>query len=142
MRILICGARDFADRELLAMALDMVQKTLDPEPIVIHGDAKGADRMAGHEAGIRGLWCWPCPAKWYRQGRAAGPLRNQRMLEQARPDWVLAFPADNSKGTWDMVCRAEGAGLPIWIVRRSQQGLGLEARNTSAGPTPTPEPKP
>jgi hypothetical protein len=31
-------------------------------------------------------------AEWERLGRKAGPIRNQRMLEEGKPDLVVAFP--------------------------------------------------
>lgn len=131
VRILVCGSRDFSDRALMDEALNAVAARLDPEPILIHGDARGADRMAGHEGLIRGWWVWRCEAKWNQRGKAAGPIRNQRMLEQARPEWALAFPIGNSKGTADMLRRLDAAEVPTWIIRRTDQGMGIEIRNVA-----------
>lgn len=46
-----------------------------------------------------------------------GPLRNQRMLEEGKPDLVVAFPGGG--GTKDMVRRAAKAGVPIHEVNRA-----------------------
>lgn len=54
------------------------------------------------------------PADWEKHGRAAGPIRNEKMLIVGTPDMVLAFPG--GRGTADMIRKAEAAGLP---VRRS-----------------------
>ncbi len=86
--------------------------------------------MFSHEATTRGWWVWSCPANWER-GRRGGPLRNQRMLDEAKPDWVVAFPTEKSKGTWDMVRRAEKAGVPIWIVRYGENGIEIEERRAA-----------
>lgn len=51
------------------------------------------------------------PADWKRDGRGAGPIRNQRMIDEGKPHIVIAFPG--GKGTADMVMRAEMAGIPV-----------------------------
>lgn len=58
------------------------------------------------------------PANWQRYGRAAGPVRNQQMLDEGKPDLILAFHQDivNSKGTADMIRRANRAGVPTRIL--------------------------
>jgi hypothetical protein len=58
------------------------------------------------------------PADWEQYGRAAGPIRNQQMLE-AKPDRVFAFHEDleHSKGTGDMVRRARKAGVPVEVIK-------------------------
>lgn len=48
-------------------------------------------------------------------GKAAGPIRNQRMLDEGKPDLVVAFPG--GRGTADMVRRAKAAGVPVRLNR-------------------------
>ena len=54
------------------------------------------------------------PADWTRYGYAAGPIRNQQMLDEGRPSLVLAFHNDfeHSKGTKDMIDKARKANIP------------------------------
>jgi hypothetical protein len=59
---------------------------------VIEGDAHGADRMAGEWARRHGVENTKFCADWDRLGRKAGPIRNQLMLDEGRPDLVVAFP--------------------------------------------------
>ena len=51
--------------------------------LLLHGGARGADAAiarAAHQLG----WCsLVMPAEWGRHGRAAGPIRNRELLEQA-----------------------------------------------------------
>lgn len=89
--------------------------------VVIHGGAKGADRMAKDWALEKGCDLVPFPAEWEKYGRKAGPIRNQRMLDEGKPDIVLAFPDKDSVGTWDMVKRAQKAGLEVLV----HTGVGL-----------------
>jgi hypothetical protein len=57
------------------------------------------------------------PADWTKYGKAAGPIRNQEMLDMD-PDLVLAFHSDldNSKGTKDMVARARKKGVKVIVI--------------------------
>jgi hypothetical protein len=51
------------------------------------------------------------PADWAKHGRAASPIRNQQMLDEGRPNLVVAFPG--GRGTADMVRRARSAGVEV-----------------------------
>jgi hypothetical protein len=118
VKVLVCGDRNWTDRKLISRELAAL---VPPEGIVmtvIHGAARGADTIGGEVAHLMGAGVRPFPADWAFYGRAAGPTRNQRMLDDGKPDLVLAFHDDlaNSKGTADMVRRAEKAGVPVKIV--------------------------
>lgn len=117
MRVLICGGRGFSDRpamlrffaELVALA-----DGRDVTPVIIHGGAQGADRLADRIATALQFPVQRFPAEWDRHGPAAGPIRNRQMLEQGKPDMVVAFPG--GKGTAHMVSAAEDAGVPVQKV--------------------------
>ena len=83
----------------------------------MHGGARGADSIAGEEAKEFGLTVLAFSADWRRYGRAAGPIRNLQMLEEGKPDLVIAFHADldHSKGTKDMVEQARKAGIKVEV---------------------------
>ncbi len=107
---------------------------------LIEGCADGADRIACHyhpelekfHHHFKVVWenCLPdCPSDpKHRKKRAngdeycprVGPARNQRMLDEGKPQVVFAFTDDlkNSKGTKDMVTRAKRAGVPTYIISR------------------------
>ena len=55
--------------------------------------------------------------EWDELGKKAGPLRNQRMLDEGKPNLVVAFPGGG--GTKDMVRRAVKARVPIHEVNRA-----------------------
>jgi len=55
--------------------------------------------------------------EWDKIGKKAGPLRNQRMLDEGKPDLVVAF--SGSGGTKDMVRRAVKAGVSVHEVNRA-----------------------
>lgn len=106
VRVLVCGGRDYNDREAIGYYLD----SLKPRPeIIINGGARGADSHANAWAVWRQVRQWVFYPDWETHGRAAGPMRNQRMLDEAKPDLVVAFPGGS--GTADMVSRAKKAGV-------------------------------
>ena len=112
-RILICGSRDWTSHNTIKSVLSNYSK----EIIVITGGCRGADTIAENVAKNLGMTVQVFNADWKKYGRAAGPIRNQKMLEE-KPDLVIAFHEnlDNSKGTKDMVNRARKAGIEIMIV--------------------------
>ena len=126
-RVLICGGRDFEDMARLSSVLHSLcndknwvvanyrSNSYRPDIIVISGMAKGADTLATEWAKLNQLPILEFPANWDLHGKAAGPLRNQLMLHEGRPDIVVAFPTEKSKGTWDMIKRAQKAGVPVII---------------------------
>lgn len=116
MRILVCGDRDWRDEEAIWRILDQYLETHHPDDLLlIQGDAPGADTYAKMWAEERQIDHLSFPARWRLQHRAAGPIRNKRMLEVGKPDIVHAFHDDlpHSKGTADMVRIAKAAGVKI-----------------------------
>lgn len=112
LRLLVCGGRYFCDGEALRRWMN--EATVDriaAEVVVIHGGARGADYLAGEIARQAGVRVIVCPADWSTHGAAAGPIRNQAMLDDHAPTLVLAAPGGD--GTNDMVRRARRAGIPI-----------------------------
>ena len=51
--------------------------------LLLHGGARGADAAIGRAAQQLGWSSAVMPAQWERHGRAAGPIRNRELLEQA-----------------------------------------------------------
>lgn len=118
MRLLVCGSRLWADYAKVEEVLGRVTADVD-EVVLIHGAARGADRMAADVARKRGWTVESHRAEWERAGRGAGMARNRRMLLTGRPDFVVAFideRARPSKGTRDMIRRAKEAGLHGLVV--------------------------
>jgi hypothetical protein len=117
MKVLVCGGRDFNDWDLLHEVLNGLNndKAID---CIIEGDARGADRLAGQWAQQHGIGLRIFVPEYDQFGpRLAPPLRNQRMLDEGKPDLVVAFPGGG--GTKDMISRAIKAGVPIHEVNRA-----------------------
>ena len=111
-RVLVCGGRDFTEWVKVWFQL----KDLPRDTVIVHGGARGADSLAEKEASGLGLTTEVYEADWENDGRAAGPIRNQRMLDTGI-DLVIAFAGGN--GTADMVRRARKAGVEVIEVDRA-----------------------
>lgn len=108
MRVLICGGRDFTDKNYFWKKMDEISESFDfdnKQPIIIiSGKARGADTLAEEYANECGWEFRGYPAKWKLFGKAAGVFRNQEMLDNEEPDLVIVFPGGT--GTSDMKTRA------------------------------------
>jgi hypothetical protein len=113
MRVLVCGGRNFNKKKLIFSTLDAVRWQYGID-CIIHGGATGADYWSG---------IWGCraavpvevfSADWKKYGRAAGPIRNRHMLNEGKPDIVVAFPG--GKGTANMVQRARDRIIQVLEV--------------------------
>ncbi len=133
-KILVTGGREYGktkgEREALWHTL---RDQVEPHDkyfgyvVIIHGGCKrrvildgyyqyiGADYLAGEWAKLCGYRCEEYPADWEEYGKAAGPIRNQQMIDEGKPDLAIVCPG--GKGTADMVARLKKAGIPIVEVK-------------------------
>ena len=151
-RVLVCGGRKWGellvargappDQIEAARALQSSQKqavfddlsrimTKRVIDIIIEGGAAGADACAKSWAFRHWVKSKTYKADWKR-GPAAGPMRNQRMIDDGKPDLVLAFPG--GKGTLDMITRARAAGIEV--IDRGEIKIGEPVWIDSAGKAP------
>lgn len=116
MKILVCGGRDFSNRDLVDDNLALfINEDYLSLPMIIQGGANGADYEAKEWAERWNLECVEFPAEWDKNGKAAGFIRNQQMINE-KPDYVVAFWDGKSKGTQDTINRAKKAKIPTLIV--------------------------
>lgn len=124
-RVLICGSRNWKDP---APVQDYVEGlfAMYHSLVIIEGCAIGADWVA-HNIGVNveGVTHEHYPADWDRHGRAAGPIRNQQMLDKGKPDLVIAFSDSigESRGTKDMLQRANRAGVKTLLIAHGNNVL-------------------
>lgn len=129
MRVLVFGGRDYADRARLYAELDDLD-TKRGQLTIINGGATGADRLAREWAKERGRPCITYPADWNnlsyhdrvvrirRDGSKydvhAGPRRNQKMIDDGKPDMGVGFPG--GAGTRDMLSRIRVAHIQVTLI--------------------------
>lgn len=127
--VLITGSRKEHSRQRIENGLNRAVRYFSRRPsnkndmILIDGDAPGADRLARNVAKV---WGWDSinyPADWDKHGARAGCIRNQEMVDVIKgvakdPDnevVCVAFPLQDSKGTWDCIRRCVFQGIPVII---------------------------
>lgn len=119
-RVLICGSREYKNYDSIRRFLE---RNIDKIECIIEGGARGADRCARLAAESLGISVITFPAEWERYGNRAGPIRNQLMLDAGAPHYVLAYPLDNSVGTWDMINKAKRKGVPVMIMTKVEKKI-------------------
>jgi len=110
MRVIVTGSRHWTDVAEVERAL----LRLPRDAVIVHGAARGLDAIAARVAVEQGLTVEAHPADWGSHGRAAGPIRNQAMVDLG-VDECLAFPLPDSVGTWDCVLRATFGGAKVTV---------------------------
>lgn len=128
MKVLFCGDREWTDRQMIAKRL-VALKDKFPGLLLCHGAARGADTIAGEEAIRLKIPVTVFPAQWSRYGRGAGPIRNQQMLDEFKPNLVEAFHdnIESSKGTKDMISRARRSRIVAVVNSHASATLASEA---------------
>lgn len=125
-RVLVCGGRRYDDAESVFLVLNYLHKQM-PITHLVSGMAPGADMLGVNWARRHDVPVLPFPAHWSdlsqpdaliktradgsQYDARAGIRRNRQMMEEARPDLVVAFPGGS--GTEDMVKRARDAKCQI-----------------------------
>ena len=118
MKVLVCGGMNFRNGELLVITLDPLYWGHEPRIThLIEGEAYGADKMSAWWASAYDIKIERYPANWALHGKAAGYIRNKQMLEEGKPDLVIAFPG--GKGTADLLQKATRAKIEIWQIKPS-----------------------
>ena len=113
MVVIVCGGRNYKDYCRVKKVLDVVNRTYKNLRIV-HGGAPGADSLADRWAKECNIPVKTYKADWKKYGKAAGPIRNKQMLDEEKPDYVIAFPG--GKGTQNMVEQALNAQIFVMQI--------------------------
>lgn len=113
MKVVVCGSRDWKGYQAIRKRLML----LPANAIVIEGGCDGADLLAREIALDIGLEVVEFPAAWKKYGKAAGPIRNIKMLN-AHPHLLIAFHHDmsQSKGTKQIIAEARKRGIEVEII--------------------------
>lgn len=121
---IVTGSRDWTD-------VDAIVRTLEASGCqkVVQGRCSGADTIARDWAITNGIEYEDWPARWDLHGKAAGPIRNKRMMERyAQAAYsgdevaVYAFRLGGrrSTGTTGAIELAQGLGLIVYLTEGSR----------------------
>jgi len=109
MIIAAIGGRTVDDYELLSNTLN--KYTISE---LVSGGCSGGDKMVERYAKENNIHITIFKANWKKYGRAAGPIRNTKIIESC--DCVVALWDGKSKGTGDSINKAKKLNLEINIV--------------------------
>ena len=123
MKVLVCGGRGFYKESLVIETLDSIHAET-PITLIIEGGAKGADELARVWARRRKVPNQTYEANWLKLGKDAGFQRNQQMLDEGKPDLVIAFPG--GAGTDMMVGLAKKQGIEVRRPKGAQAQLNQD----------------
>jgi hypothetical protein len=136
MRVLVTGSRDWDVRYKINMILNELKAMADilnSQLTIVHGACPtGADFYADQWANYRSdVKAEQWPARWELYGKAAGPRRNEAMVD-AGADMCLAFLRGNSPGTSQTIALARTAGIPTFVI--NYESVDQEIETLSPGP--------
>lgn len=110
MKTIIAGSRNVTDPDIIEKAVTESGFEITE---VIEGGAKGVDTIAREWAQKRPITVTEYKANWAKFGKAAGPIRNKTMADNA--DALIAVWDGESRGTKNMIELARKLGLKVFI---------------------------
>lgn len=114
MRLGIVGCLDFTDYARLCQEVEKWCTEIGTISGIVSGGAKGADTLGRQYAEEHGLEMIEHLPDWKKYGRAAGPLRNKLIVEDA--DAVIAFWDFEDRGTKSTIDLTRKAGKRLRII--------------------------
>ena len=110
-KVIIAGCRNFNNYSVAEIFIDECIK--NENVVIISGGCKGADRLGEIYAQKHGIEIIKFPAEWSRYGKAAGPIRNRKMAEDA--DIIICFWDKKSRGTKSLIDYAEKLNKKVYV---------------------------
>jgi hypothetical protein len=105
MKVIIAGGRDLLDPRVIERAVKnsrfKISMVLCGTPWNRKIKPVGADQLGAAWALLNGVPVWDFFARWAELGRAAGPVRNREMAQNA--DALIACWDQRSRGTETMI---------------------------------------
>lgn len=114
--VIVFGARNMQDCDLVHKALDSVHSVRGGISTVVQGGQQGCDRWAQSWAFNHNVPIKTYEEDWKRHGRGAKSIRDLLMLESHRFAKVVAFPGGDE--TRKAVEAAIRLGMEVSLVRR------------------------
>lgn len=107
----IVGSRNFNDYDLFLTKINQWILINGPIIKIVSGGAFGVDSLAAQYANNNNIELLIFPADWKQFGKAAGPIRNQQIVNASEK--IIAFPSNESIGTENTIKIATKKGISV-----------------------------
>lgn len=111
--VAIVGSRGWSDPRAIQILVKNLKAAHD-NLAVVSGGAAGADSMAEIACRRSRVPFFVIPARWDRDGKRAGMIRNVEIVNMARE--VHAFWDGTSPGTAHTISMARKADIPVFVL--------------------------
>lgn len=116
MKIIIAGSRHLTDNKWLEVINDCIKNSKFDITEIVSGGCRGIDQFAIEWAKKASIPYKVYEASWNRHGRAAGPIRNEKMAKYA--DGLIAIWMNSSRGTSNMIDNMKKLNKPTFIYTK------------------------
>ena len=115
MRIIIAGTRNYENYEEAKKFINSVLASIaaNKSVTILSGGCKGSDSLGERYAKEHGLHIEMHKADWARYQKAAGPLRNRKMIMDS--DAVICFWDQKSRGTKSLIEFAKKYNKKVYL---------------------------
>jgi len=118
MRVCICGDRNYTCIENIEKEILLLKEKYNDNLLIITGKCQGVDNLAERVSIKHNIKHIEYPADWKKYGKAAGPIRNKQMIQEGKPELVIAFHNNikHSKGTKNMVNQCLAENIEVILI--------------------------
>lgn len=114
MKVAICGSRVFTNYQIFEQHVKDWENQYGSISLIISGGASGVDQLAERYAKDHQIEITIFKPDYSKYpGKIAPLIRNQQIVDMA--DYLIAFPTEQSRGTWDTVTKARKKGILVRV---------------------------
>ena len=128
-RVVVAGGRDFWDYDTAKIFINFCISQIQTKYslIFVSGGCRGADALGERYAKEFHFPLERYPAEWKTHGKAAGPIRNQKMAEVG--DYFICFWDGKSRGTFSLILSVKRLKKPLKIKYYKNNGSTNQPRS-------------
>lgn len=116
-RVIITGDRRWECVDLAKRLVQRMKDRIGDSLVIVHGGAAGIDDSFATACVHLSVYAETHQADWDKHGNAAGPIRNQEMVDAGAAFCVACHRfLPRSRGTRDCVQRCLDAGIPVYLI--------------------------
>ena len=117
MNICVCGSRYWKNKDFVEDKLNTMLGYMEDTSnvTILEGGATGVDTFAREYAKKKGIAWKEYPADWDKLGKAAGPIRNEKMIGDANIVMAFLERGKENKGTQNAISQAKKLKKTVFV---------------------------